>query len=122
MRRKIHVPAQGEMHLLKSTINDMVDRLDHWSLAVSRVARDVGVDGKMGQQAETDGITGRWKEITVDVNIMAQVCPTHSLLNGGMLTGLRLVESHLTSPRFCRHNRRSQFWRLFAADNHCGLG
>lgn len=57
---------------MKSTINDMVERLDSWSLAVKRVARDVGVDGKMGGQAQVVGITGRWKEITVDVNTMAQ--------------------------------------------------
>lgn len=69
----IHVHAQGEILLLKNTINDMVSRLDNWSLDVKRVARDVGVDGKMGGQANIDGLTGRWKEITVDVNIMAQV-------------------------------------------------
>ena len=80
MTRKIHVHAQGEILLLKSTINDMVERLDNWSLAVKRVARDVGVDGKMGQQAEVDGITGRWKEITVDVNIMAQVCSLRTVI------------------------------------------
>ena len=74
MSRKINVHAQGEILLLKNTINDMVDRLDNWSLDVKRVARDVGVDGKMGGQANVDGISGRWHEITVDVNIMAQVC------------------------------------------------
>lgn len=67
--------AEGEMYLLKSTINEMVDRLDNWSLAVSRVAKEVGVDGKFGQQADTAGITGRWRVITVDVNTMATVCP-----------------------------------------------
>lgn len=72
MTRKIHVHAQGEILLLKSTINDMVDRLDNWSLAVKRVARDVGVDGVLGGQAQVDGIAGRWKEITVDVNTMAR--------------------------------------------------
>lgn len=72
MSRKIHVDAQGEILVLKDTINDMVDRLDDWSLAVQRVARDVGVDGKMGGQARVEGVKGRWKEITVDVNIMAQ--------------------------------------------------
>ena len=72
MTRKIHVHAQGEILLLKDTINDMVDRLDHWSLAVKGVARDVGVHGNMGGQAAVEGISGRWKEITVDVNTMAQ--------------------------------------------------
>nr|POF02391.1 histidine protein kinase nik1 [Quercus suber] len=72
MTQRIKVHAQGEIQTLKDTVNDMVTRLDAWSLAVKRVARDVGVDGKMGGQAEVDGITGRWKEITTDVNIMAQ--------------------------------------------------
>ncbi|GAM83089.1 hypothetical protein ANO11243_010750 [Dothideomycetidae sp. 11243] len=72
MSQRIKVHAQGEILLLKDTINNMVARLDDWSLAVKRVARDVGVDGKMGGQAEVEGIAGRWKEITSDVNTMAQ--------------------------------------------------
>lgn len=72
MSQRIKVHAQGEIETLKDTINDMVTRLDAWSLAVKAVARDVGVDGKMGGQAEVDNISGRWKEITTDVNIMAQ--------------------------------------------------
>ena len=72
MTRRIDVHARGEIQTLKDTINDMVTRLDAWSLAVKRVARDVGVDGKMGGQAEVKGITGRWNEITSDVNTMAQ--------------------------------------------------
>ncbi|KAK5708488.1 histidine kinase osmosensor [Elasticomyces elasticus] len=72
MTQRIEVHAQGEIRTLKDTINDMVTRLDAWSMAVKRVARDVGVDGKMGGQAEVEGITGRWKEITTDVNTMAQ--------------------------------------------------
>jgi signal transduction histidine kinase len=57
---------------LKDTINNMVTRLDAWYLAVKLVARDVGVDGKMGGQAKTEGIAGRWKDITTYVNIVAQ--------------------------------------------------
>jgi len=72
MTQRIEVEAQGEIRTLKDTINDMVTRLDAWSSAVKRVARDVGVDGKMGGQAEVEGIGGRWKEITTDVNTMAQ--------------------------------------------------
>ncbi|KAF2839348.1 two-component histidine kinase [Patellaria atrata CBS 101060] len=71
MSRRVHVHAKGEILLLKDTINNMVARLDDWSLALKRVARDVGVDGKMGGQAEVDGISGRWREITTDVNTMA---------------------------------------------------
>jgi osomolarity two-component system sensor histidine kinase NIK1 len=72
MSRRVHVDAEGEIRLLKDTVNDMVMRLDEWSLAVKRVARDVGVDGKMGGQADVKDIDGRWKEITTDVNTMAQ--------------------------------------------------
>ncbi|KAL9058821.1 MAG: hypothetical protein Q9162_001545 [Coniocarpon cinnabarinum] len=72
LSRKIHVEAQGEILKLKETINGMVDRLDKWSKDVRGVARDVGVDGKMGGQAKLDGLTGRWLEITEDVNTMAQ--------------------------------------------------
>src|SRR6201992_1813792 len=72
MSRKVEVHAKGEIALLKDTINDMVARLDDWSLSVKRVAREVGVEGKMGGQADVDGIAGRWREITVSVNTMAQ--------------------------------------------------
>ncbi|KAI9882830.1 MAG: hypothetical protein M1823_005428 [Watsoniomyces obsoletus] len=72
MSQKIHVHAQGEMLLLKETINHMVDRLDIFSKEVKKVARGVGVDGIMGGQANVKGIGGRWKEITEDVNTMAQ--------------------------------------------------
>jgi osomolarity two-component system, sensor histidine kinase NIK1 len=63
MTRRVHVHAKGEIQLLKDTINDMVERLDNWSLAVKRVARDVGVDGKMGGQAEVL-LPGRWQEVS----------------------------------------------------------
>ncbi|KAI9794520.1 MAG: histidine kinase osmosensor [Candelina submexicana] len=72
MSKKIDVHANGEILLLKETINKMVDRLAIFSNEVKRVARDVGVDGKMGGQANVEGIGGRWKEITTDVNTMAQ--------------------------------------------------
>ena len=62
MSRRVHVHASGEIRLLKDTINDMVAKLDDWSLAVKQVARDVGVDGKMGGQAEVL-LPGRWQEV-----------------------------------------------------------
>lgn len=71
MSQKIEVEADGEILILKETINDMVDRLSLFSDEVQRVAKDVGVDGKMGGQADVAGIGGRWKEITTDVNTMA---------------------------------------------------
>jgi osomolarity two-component system sensor histidine kinase NIK1 len=72
MSRRVEVHARGEIALLKDTINNMVARLDAWSLAVKQVAREVGVDGIMGGQAKIEGIEGRWREITVSVNTMAQ--------------------------------------------------
>ena len=64
MSQKIEVEAAGEILVLKETINNMVDRLSIFSNEVQRVAKDVGVDGKMGGQADVAGIGGRWKEIT----------------------------------------------------------
>lgn len=71
MTRRVEVHAKGEIALLKDTINDMVARLDAWSLAVKQVAREVGVEGIMGGQANIEGIEGRWREITGSVNTMA---------------------------------------------------
>ncbi|KAK4186474.1 putative histidine kinase [Podospora australis] len=71
MSQKIDVEAKGEILILKETINNMVDRLSIFCNEVQRVAKDVGVDGIMGGQADVAGLKGRWKEITTDVNTMA---------------------------------------------------
>ena len=71
LSQKIEVHAQGEVLKLKVTINDMVSQLDTFARELKRVARDVGVDGKMGGQANVSNASGRWKEITEDVNTMA---------------------------------------------------
>lgn len=71
MSRKIDVEARGEILVLKDTINDMVDRLNSFCNEVQRVARDVGIEGILGGQADVAGLKGRWKEITTDVNTMA---------------------------------------------------
>ncbi|KAJ4504220.1 histidine kinase osmosensor [Exophiala dermatitidis] len=70
--KKIEVQAQGEILTLKVTINNMVDRLATFAHELRRVARDVGVNGKMGGQANVHDVSGRWKEITEDVNTMAE--------------------------------------------------
>ena len=72
LSQKIEVPAHGEVLTLKVTINDMVTQLDTFARELKRVARDVGVDGKMGGQANVNNAKGRWKEITEDVNTMAE--------------------------------------------------
>lgn len=69
--QKITVSAEGEILTLKNTINDMVDRLATFASELRRVARDVGVNGIMGGQANVVDVSGRWKEITEDVNTMA---------------------------------------------------
>lgn len=72
LSKKINVKAAGEVLTLKDTVNNMVDQLDSFARELKRVARDVGVDGKMGGQANVDNVSGRWKEITTDVNTMAE--------------------------------------------------
>ena len=71
LSQKIEVQARGEVATLKDTINNMVDQLDTFARELKRVARDVGVDGKMGGQANVENARGRWREITEDVNTMA---------------------------------------------------
>lgn len=66
---KIEVHAQGEVLTLKETINGMVDCLEKFAEGLKRVARDVGVEGKMGGQANVEGMRGLWREITEDINI-----------------------------------------------------
>lgn len=72
LSQKIEVHAQGEVLKLKNTINSMVSQLDTFASELKRVARDVGVDGKMGGQANVENAKGRWREITEDVNTMAE--------------------------------------------------
>src|SRR5690606_9945231 len=68
---KITVDARGEVQDLKNTINAMVDQLNAFGAEVTRVAREVGVEGKLGGQAEVAGVRGSWKELTDNVNLMA---------------------------------------------------
>ncbi len=71
LSRKITVDVQGEILELKNTINRMVDQLNSFASEVTRVAREVGTDGKLGGQAEVKGVGGTWKELTDNVNFMA---------------------------------------------------
>ncbi|KAJ2359061.1 histidine kinase osmosensor [Coemansia sp. RSA 2618] len=71
MTRKVQVPLNGEMGELKTTINTMVDQLSTFAAEVSRVAREVGTEGKLGGQATVDGVHGTWKDLTNNVNVMA---------------------------------------------------
>lgn len=71
LSQKIEVQAEGEILELKNTINKMVDSLQVFASEVSRVAKDVGIDGKLGVQAQVSDVEGLWKEITTNVNTMA---------------------------------------------------
>jgi HAMP domain-containing protein/signal transduction histidine kinase/DNA-binding response OmpR family regulator len=71
LSRKITVDVQGEILELKNTINTMVDQLNSFASEVTRVAREVGTDGKLGGQAEVKGVAGTWKDLTDNVNFMA---------------------------------------------------
>ena len=71
LSRKITVDVQGEILELKNTINTMVDQLNSFRSEVTRVAREVGTDGKLGGQAEVKGVAGTWKDLTDNVNFMA---------------------------------------------------
>src|SRR5436189_265006 len=71
LSRKITVDVKGEILELKATINTMVDQLSSFAAEVTRVAREVGTDGKLGGQAEVRGATGMWKGLTENVNVMA---------------------------------------------------
>ena len=71
LSKKITVDVKGEVLELKSTINTMVDQLNSFASEVSRVAREVGTDGKLGGQARVEGVAGTWKDLTDNVNFMA---------------------------------------------------
>jgi HAMP domain-containing protein/CheY-like chemotaxis protein/signal transduction histidine kinase len=71
LSRKITADARGEILELKNTINTMVDQLNGFASEVTRVAREVGTDGKLGGQAEVKGVAGVWKDLTDNVNLMA---------------------------------------------------
>ena len=71
LSRTITADAKGEILELKNTINTMVDQLNGFSSEVTRVAREVGTDGKLGGQAEVPGVAGTWKDLTDSVNSMA---------------------------------------------------
>src|ERR1700716_2180132 len=71
LSRKITVDVKGEILELKETINTMVDQLNAFASEVTRVAREVGTDGKLGGQAQVPGVAGTWKDLTDNVNSMA---------------------------------------------------
>src|SRR5207248_1255553 len=71
LSRKITADARGEILELKNTINTMVDQLSTFASEVTRVAKEVGTEGKLGGQADVPGVGGTWKDLTDNVNAMA---------------------------------------------------
>src|SRR6185369_16300933 len=71
LSKKITVDARGEILELKNTINTMVDQLSSFASEVTRVARELGTEGRLGGQAEVRGVAGTWKDLTDSVNFMA---------------------------------------------------
>jgi len=71
LSRKVTADVKGEILELKNTINTMVDQLNAFAAEVTRVAREVGTEGKLGGQAQVPGVAGTWKDLTDNVNVMA---------------------------------------------------
>src|SRR5690606_163512 len=71
LSKKITVDVKGEIQELKGTINTMVDQLNAFASEVTRVAGEVGTEGKLGGQARVEGVAGTWKDLTDNVNGMA---------------------------------------------------
>src|SRR5204862_6431449 len=71
LTQKITVDVKGEILQIKNVINTMVDQLSSFASEVTRVAQDVGTEGKLGGQADVQGVAGTWKDLTDSVNFMA---------------------------------------------------
>src|SRR5205807_8946940 len=79
LSKKITVDVKGEVRELKNTINTMVDQLRSFADEVTRVAREVGTEGKLGGQATVKGVSGTWKDLTDNVNFMATNLTTQEI-------------------------------------------
>src|SRR5450432_2206528 len=71
LTQKVTVDVKGEILQIKDVINKMVDQLNSFAAEVTRVAKEVGTEGKLGGQAEVKGVSGTWKDLTDNVNVMA---------------------------------------------------
>ena len=114
LNKKITVDVQGEILELKNTINTMVDQLNSFASEVTRVAREVGTEGKLGGQAQVVGVAGAWKDLTDNVNSMASNLTTQvrgiakvvtAVANGDLKQKLRVeAKGEIADPR--RHDQR----------------
>ena len=107
LSRKITVDVKGEILELKNTINTMVDQLNAFAAEVTRVAREVGTEGKLGGQAQVPGVAGTWKDLTDNVNVMAAnlteqvrgIVKVVTAVANGELTQKLTVKPKAKSPR-----------------------
>ena len=88
LKQKMVVPAKGEVAALADTINDMVDTLATFSDQVTRVAREVGVEGRLGGQATVPGAAGSWRDLVDNVNELAANLSTQVRANGKVATAV----------------------------------
>src|SRR5437879_6895540 len=88
LSRKITVDVRGEILELKDTINTMVDQLNGFASEVTRVAREVGTEGKLGGQADVRGVGGTWKDLTDNVNQLAANLTTQVRAIGEVATAV----------------------------------
>src|SRR5207248_1166381 len=108
LSKKVTVDVQGEILELKNTINVMVDQLNSFAGEVTRVAREVGTDGKLGGQADVRGVGGTWKDLTDNVNTMAgqltsnirNIAEATTAVTNGDLTKKITVALHDALPIF----------------------
>ena len=115
LSKKITVDARGEILELKDTINTMVDQLRSFAAEVTRVAREVGTEGILGGQAEVEGVSGTWKGLTENVNLMASNLTTQVRNIAGVTTAVANGDLSRRSPstpraRSRRSPRRSTGW------------
>src|SRR5205823_618317 len=104
LSKKITVDVQGEILELKDTINTMVVQLNSFASEVTRVAREVGTEGKLGGQAEVKGVAGTWKDLTDSVNSMAgnlrpqlrNIAPVVSAVANGDLSQKITLDAYTT--------------------------
>src|SRR5207244_8125395 len=88
LSKKITVDVKGEILELKNTINTMVDQLGSFAAEVTRVAREVGTEGKLGGQAEVEGVSGTWRGLTDNVSRLAGSLPSQMRTSTQVTTAL----------------------------------
>ena len=103
LSQKITAEAKGEILQLKDTMNKMVDQLNAFASEVTRVAKEVGTEGKLGGQAAVKGVAGIWKDLTDNVNLMVR-------------------KPDRTGEKYSPGDYRSGKWRPFAEDYRRGEG